>query len=92
MRYVRPVVVVTLGKLAANVLIGPGSLTDLVGTVRQGSYAGQEFMAVPFPHPSGVSRWLNGEPGRSCLQRAIVQLAAVRDSHNNPAVANDRSD
>ena len=81
MRYVRPAVVVTLGKLAANILIGPGSLTDLVGTVRQGSYAGHAFTGVPFPHPSGVSRRPNGQPGESCLQRAIVQLAAVRDSH-----------
>ena len=38
-------------------------------------------MAIPFPHPSGVSRWLNGEPGRSCLERAIEQLAAVREAH-----------
>jgi uracil-DNA glycosylase family 4 len=91
-RYVRPVVVVTLGKLAANVLIGPGSLTELVGTIRQGSYAGHDFTAVPFPHPSGVSRWLNGEPGQSCLQRGLVQLAAVRNSHSNPADAEDRSD
>ena len=76
--FVRPAVIVTLGKLAANVLIGPGSLTELVGTMREGNYAGHQFLAVPFPHPSGVSRWLNGEPGRTCLQRAIVQLAAVR--------------
>ena len=78
---VRPEVIVTLGKLAANVLIGPGSLADLVGTVRNSSYAGQQFTAIPFPHPSGVSRWLNGEPGRSCLERAIAQLAAVREEH-----------
>jgi len=78
---VRPEVVVTLGKLAANVLIGPGSLADLVGTVRRSSCAGHSFTAIPFPHPSGVSRWLNGEPGRSCLERALEQLAAVREAH-----------
>ena len=78
---VRPEVVVTLGKLAANVLVGPGSLADLVGSVRRSSYAGHSFTAIPFPHPSGVSRWLNGEPGRSCLERAIEQLAAVREAH-----------
>jgi len=78
---VRPEVVLTLGKLAANVLVGPGSLADLVGSVRRSSYAGHSFTAIPFPHPSGVSRWLNGEPGRSCLERAIEQLAAVREAH-----------
>ena len=75
---VRPEVVVTLGKLAANTLVGPGPLSDLVGTVRRSSYADHTFTAIPFPHPSGVSRWLNGEPGRSCLERAIAALAEIR--------------
>jgi uracil-DNA glycosylase len=75
---VRPEVVVSLGKLAANVLVGPGSLADLVGTARRFRYADHTFTAIPFPHPSGVSRWLNGEPGRSCLERAIAALAAIR--------------
>jgi uracil-DNA glycosylase len=78
---VRPEVVVTLGKLAGNLLVGPGSLTDLVGTVRTATYAGVAFTVVPFPHPSGISRWLNGEPGRSCLERAIAKLAEVREVH-----------
>jgi len=77
--FVRPVLVVTLGKLATNVLAGPGSLTDLVGTVREAERAGCRFTVVPFPHPSGVSHWLNGEPGRSCLTRAVVQLREVRE-------------
>ena len=79
--FVRPGVVVTLGKLAANALVGPGSLTDLVGTIRTANYGGVDFTAIPFPHPSGVSRWLNGEPGRSCLDRAIAKLAEVREAH-----------
>jgi uracil-DNA glycosylase len=74
---VRPDVVVTLGKLAANTLVGPGSLADLVGSTRTVTYAGHTFTAIPFPHPSGVSRRLNGEPGRSCLERAIAQLAEI---------------
>ena len=76
--HVRPEVIVTLGKLAANVLVGPGSLTELVGTASTASYAGHEFVAVPFPHPSGVSRWLNDETGRACLQRATARLAGLR--------------
>jgi uracil-DNA glycosylase family 4 len=79
--FVRPEVVVTLGKLAANTLVGSGSLTDLVGTNRTATYAGVTFTVIPFPHPSGVSRWLNGEPGRSCLERAIATLAEVRKEH-----------
>jgi len=85
-QFVRPEVVVTLGKLAANALVGPGSLADLVGTVQTSTYAGQTFTAIPFPHPSGVSRWLNGEPGRSCLERAIARLAEAR-AENPPGRA-----
>jgi uracil-DNA glycosylase len=79
--FVQPAVVLTLGKLAGNLLVGPGSLTDLVGTVRTATYAGVTFTAIPFPHPSGVSRWLNGDPGRSCLERAIAKLADVRKTN-----------
>jgi uracil-DNA glycosylase len=77
--FVRPELIVTFGKLAANVLVGPGSLTELVGTVREAERAGCRFTVIPFPHPSGVSRWLNGDPGRSCLARAIGQLQEARE-------------
>ncbi len=76
--FARPELIVTLGKLAANTLLGPGSLTELVGTVRTADRAGCRFTVIPFPHPSGVSRWLNGEPGRSCLARAIEMLGMAR--------------
>jgi uracil-DNA glycosylase len=77
--FVRPELVVTLGKLAANVLIGPGSLTELVGTVGGAERSGCRFTVIPFPHPSGVSHWLNGEPGRTRLTLAIEQLREARE-------------
>ena len=76
--FLRPEVIVTLGKLAANVLLGPGSLIELVGAARRAERAGCHFTVIPFPHPSGVSRWLNGEPGLSCLARAVQQLREAR--------------
>jgi uracil-DNA glycosylase len=84
---VRPEVVVTLGKLAANVLVGPGSLAELVGSSRKATLAGHQFTAIPFPHPSGVSRWLNGEPGRSCLARAIEQLRVAWEGRSGSEIA-----
>ena len=84
--FVRPELVVTLGKLAANALIGPGSLTELVGTVRDGERAGCRFTVIPFPHPSGVSHWLNGEPGRTRLALAIERL---REARGRLAIAGD---
>ena len=77
--FVRPELVITLGKLAANALLGPGSLTALVGTVGDAERAGCHFTVIPFPHPSGVSHWLNGEPGRTRLALAIEQLREMRE-------------
>ena len=77
--FVRPELVITLGKLAANALLGPGSLTELVGTVGEAERAGCRFTVIPFPHPSGVSHWLNGEPGRTRLALAIEQLREMRE-------------
>ena len=77
----RPSLIVTLGKLAANLLAGPGPLAELVGSVRAGSCAGQEFTVIPFPHPSGVSRWLNDEAGQARLCQAIGHLASYVAAH-----------
>ena len=80
----RPTLIVTLGKLAANLLAGPGSLADLVGSAQAGLFAGQEFTVIPFPHPSGVSRWLNDDAGQARLRQAIGQLAAHAAAHPQP--------
>jgi uracil-DNA glycosylase len=77
----RPTLIVTLGTLAAHALAGPGSLADMVGSMRAGIYAGQEFTVIPFPHPSGVSRWLNDQTGQARLQQAIDHLGAYAAAH-----------
>jgi hypothetical protein len=49
--------------------------------MRAGIYAGQEFTVIPFPHPSGVSRWLNDQTGQARLQQAIDHLGAYAAAH-----------
>jgi uracil-DNA glycosylase len=77
---VRPQVVLALGRLAATALLGPasGSLAELVGTVREAERAGHRFLAVPLPHPSGVSRWLNKVENRARVERALALLGELR--------------
>jgi uracil-DNA glycosylase len=77
---VRPQVVLALGRLAATALLRAPSrpLADLVGTVREAERAGQRFLVVPLPHPSGVSRWLNAAENRSRVERALGRLGELR--------------
>jgi uracil-DNA glycosylase len=70
LRLVRPRLVVTVGGLAARQVLGIVRLTEYVGT-RQ---ALSDAVALPLPHPSGASGWLNDPANRARLEQAIVHL------------------
>ncbi len=78
---VRPRLIVTLGRLAAEALL-PGART-----MRLNELVGAEYMVdpgygpvavVPLPHPSGVGRWLNDPANRVLVDAALVRLDRVR--------------
>jgi len=77
---VRPELIVTLGKLAANKLGARGPLGELVGRRLGGERAGVRFRVIPLPHPSGVSHFLNSEVGRTQLAAGLRLLAEERRS------------
>ena len=64
LRLLRPALVVTVGGLAARALLGETSLTACIGTKRELDGAA----AIPLPHPSGASGWLNS-PAQSRAAR-----------------------
>jgi uracil-DNA glycosylase family 4 len=68
-----PRLVLPVGGLAVRALLGPRSLTEVVGE----RFSVGDAVAVPLPHPSGASGWLNEEPNRLRLGRA---LGLVRDA------------
>ena len=72
LRLLRPAVVVPVGGLAAKRVLAISRLDDCIGS----RFPLGEAVAVPLPHPSGVSRWLNEPPNRARLTRA---LAVLRD-------------
>jgi uracil-DNA glycosylase len=66
LRILRPALVVTVGGLAARALLDRKSL-DCVG--QRCELDG--VPAIPLPHPSGASGWLNSPANRQLLARAI---------------------
>jgi uracil-DNA glycosylase len=64
----RPRLIVTVGGLAARRLLGLKSVTECVG-MRYELEGGA--VAVPLPHPSGASGWLNLPENRARVADAV---------------------
>ena len=67
----RPAVLMLIGQLAIERFWGKAPLETIVGRSRV-EPEGQ--VRIPFPHPSGASRWLNDPAHQLLLRRAIGHL------------------
>src|ERR1700730_10900017 len=72
----RPRLVIAVGTLAAQELIGEAELRSIVGRVHRAERAGVAFDVVVLPHPSGRSTWLNDAKNRALLERALDRIAS----------------
>jgi uracil-DNA glycosylase family 4 len=72
LRLLRPSLVVTVGGLAARRLLGIRRLTDAIGE----RFDLDRATAIPLPHPSGASGWLNDRANRTRLERAVALVLA----------------
>ena len=72
LRLLRPILVVTVGGIAARRLLGIRRLTDAIG----GQFELDDVTAIPLPHPSGASGWLNDRANRARLERAVALVLA----------------
>jgi uracil-DNA glycosylase len=72
LRLLRPALVVTVGGLAARRLLGLSSVTDCVGQ----RYERDGSVAIPLPHPSGASGWLNLPENRARVAEAAALVRA----------------
>ncbi|HWM13839.1 MAG TPA: uracil-DNA glycosylase family protein [Gaiellaceae bacterium] len=66
-RLLRPSLVLVVGGLAARRVLGLTRLTDSIGS----RYALGDAVALPLPHPSGASGWLNDPANRDRLESAL---------------------
>ena len=69
---VRPRLIVPVGGLAIRRLLGVTSLDASVGE----RFEVGDAVAVPLPHPSGVSRWMNQAENRERVERAVERIHA----------------
>jgi uracil-DNA glycosylase len=67
----RPKLVVPVGTLAIGRLLGK---RPLVGTVGERFELPEGGVAIPLPHPSGVSTWLNSPVNRALVERAVTAI------------------
>jgi len=72
LRLLRPRLIVTVGGLAARRLLGLRSVSDFVGE----RYAYGDATAIPLPHPSGASSWLNAPENRARVADAVALVRA----------------
>jgi uracil-DNA glycosylase len=68
----RPRLIVPVGGLAARRLLGVKSVGESVG--RRYDYG--DAVAIPLPHPSGASSWLNEPANRKLVARAAEEIRA----------------
>ena len=68
LRLLRPSLVLVVGGLAARRVLGLTRLTECIGN----RYPLGEAVAIPLPHPSGASGWLNDPANRERLASALV--------------------
>jgi uracil-DNA glycosylase len=71
----RPRLIVTVGGLAARRLLGVKSVTECVGV----RYEIDDAVAIPLPHPSGASGWLNDPANRARVAEAARTIVAELD-------------
>jgi uracil-DNA glycosylase len=79
---IRPALIVPVGGLAARRLLGLKSVTECVGRVFE--YRGAT--AIPLPHPSGASGWLNDPSNRARVAEAaqLVRRELTRIGREQP--------
>jgi uracil-DNA glycosylase len=71
LRLLQPALIVPVGGIAARRLLGLKSVTECVG--RRFNYDG--ITAIPLPHPSGASGWLNDPANRA---RVVAAAELIR--------------
>ena len=77
LRVVKPRIIMPVGRLAIDRFLGAEPLDRLIGREIEVEHVGGRSLAIPLPHPSGASSWVNLPANRVLLDRAIARLASA---------------
>ena len=75
MRLLRPSLVILVGKMAIETFIPHNRLNEVVGRAFKLEDEGRPYTAIPLPHPSGLSRWIQKPEGKALVARALGLIA-----------------
>ena len=75
MRLLRPSLVILVGKMASETLIPHRRLAEVVGLAFAMEEEGHPYTAIPLPHPSGLSRWIQKPEGKALVAQALELIA-----------------
>jgi uracil-DNA glycosylase len=70
----RPRLVLPVGRLAIEQILGKAPLAELVGQAHRGALFGHDVEVIPLPHPSGASTWFKVEPGKTLTEQALALI------------------
>jgi uracil-DNA glycosylase len=73
----RPALVIPVGRLAIDRMIGPAPLDEVVGREIRVEHPGGSSVAIALPHPSGASSWIHHADHPTLLTKAL-ELLRVR--------------
>ncbi|MFL6537353.1 MAG: uracil-DNA glycosylase family protein [Chthoniobacterales bacterium] len=73
--YLRPRLVIPVGRLAIAQFIAVQKLDEVIGRKFKIDHHGVAFDLIPLPHPSGASPWHKMSPGRELLAKAMRMIA-----------------
>lgn len=71
---IRPRVIILVGRLAVDRLLGGVPLASVVGRAMPIRHSAGESIAIALPHPSGASGWLNAPAHKELLAGALALL------------------
>jgi uracil-DNA glycosylase len=75
LRLIRPALLIPVGRLAIDRFLGTQPLDRVVGRAHVVNHIGGTSRAVPLPHPSGASSWVNLPQNKALLDRALALVA-----------------
>lgn len=85
----RPRLILAVGRLAIEEVLGPAlfpkgaPLAEVVGRTFRTRFHDVDLEVIPLPHPSGVSRWPQTEPGKTKLRLGLElfrrRFRSIRD-------------